>query len=247
LDRDPAALERAAQCLAGLPARFIHADFRHLPAVLAELDVGPVHGILFDLGLSSDQLADESRGFSFDSSGTLDLRFDPTEGEPAWRLVERLRSDQLADVIFRYGEERFARRIAARIVETRARSPIRTAGQLAALIRRCVPRARHHAIDPATRTFQAFRIAVNEELQSLETALSVVPDCLLPHGRLAVISFHSLEDRRVKHAFREDSRFVVLTKKPIRPNEAEVRRNSRSRSARLRVAERALLANAVSD
>jgi 16S rRNA (cytosine1402-N4)-methyltransferase len=188
--------------------------------------------------LSSDQLADESRGFSFDSAGPLDLRFNPELGEPAWRLLDRLSAEHLADLIYQYGEERFSRRIARRIVESRRHAPIRTAAQLAQLVRSCVPRSRHERIDPATRTFQALRIAVNDELKSLENGLRRIPDCLHPGGRFAVISFHSLEDRRVKEAFRQDSRLRILTKKPIRPSELEMSANPRSRSAKLRVAER---------
>jgi 16S rRNA (cytosine1402-N4)-methyltransferase len=202
-----------------------------------------VHGVLLDLGLSSDQLADHERGFSFDADGTLDLRFDTSQGEPAWHLLGRLNERRLADILFQLGEERFSRRIARRIVETRRSAPIRTASQLAELVRRCVPRAKNHRIDPATRTFQALRIAVNDEMGALEAALEQIPDCLLDGGRLAVISFHSLEDRRVKRAFRDDARYMILTKKPIRPIESETLRNPRSRSAKLRVAERAPLSS----
>lgn len=237
IDRDPAVVERSQQTLAGLPVQLACGDYADLPAILSEVGVAGVHGVLLDLGLSSDQLADQERGFSYDSTGPLDLRFNPAEGEPAWRLLERVSAEQLANLIYEYGEERFSRRIARRIVETRQQEPLRTAAQLAALVRRCVPRSRHHAIDPATRTFQALRIAVNDELGSLERALQCLPDCLLAGGRLAIISFHSLEDRRVKQAFRGDSRLMILTKKPIRPNEEEINRNPRSRSARLRVAE----------
>jgi 16S rRNA (cytosine1402-N4)-methyltransferase len=232
-------LTRAESSLAGQPVKLVQASFRELPAVLAQLQIPPVQGVLLDLGLSSDQLLDRTRGFSFDADGTLDLRFDPGEGEPAWQLLERLGADQIADILYQYGEERFSRRIARQIVETRRLHPIRRASELAQLVRRCVPRARHHAIDPATRTFQALRIAVNNELGVLEEALRGIPEVIRVGGRFAVISFHSLEDRLVKHAFRDDPRLVVLTKKPIRPNEAELERNSRSRSARLRVAERA--------
>ncbi len=239
LDRDPAAIDAAENNLAGLPVKLVHSDFRDLPAVLEQLELNAVDAVLLDLGLSSDQLADGDRGFSFDSDGPLDLRFDPQQGEPAWRLMNRLRAEPLANVIYEYGEERYSRRIARAIVEARRGEPIRTAAQLAALVRRCVPRAGQQRIDSATRTFQALRIAVNEELQSLEIVLKRIPDCLRPGGRVGIISFHSLEDRRVKDAFRDDKRYVVLTKKPIRPSEQEVERNPRSRSARLRIAQRA--------
>jgi 16S rRNA (cytosine1402-N4)-methyltransferase len=238
LDRDPAAIDAAERNLAGLPVKVSLSSFCDLPEVLAGLGMEAVDGVLLDLGLSSDQLADDGRGFSFDSDGPLDLRFNPLEGEPAWRLLERLSSDSLADLIYEYGEERYSRRIARRIVEMRRKDPIRISAQLAQIVRSCVPRSRGHRIDPATRTFQALRIAVNEELKSLEVALNRIPGCLRPGGRLAVISFHSLEDRRVKDAFRDDPRIQNLTKKPIRPRESEVARNPRSRSARLRGASR---------
>ncbi len=238
LDRDPAAIEAAERNLAGLPVKVGQANFCDLPEVLAGLGMDAVDGVLLDLGLSSDQLADDGRGFSFDSEGPLDLRFNPLEGEPAWRLLERLRADSLADLIYEYGEERYSRRIARRIVEIRRRDSIRTSARLAEIVRGCVPRGRGHRIDPATRTFQALRIAVNDELKSLEVALNRIPDCLRPGGRFAVISFHSLEDRRVKDVFRDDSRIENLTKRPIRSTESEVARNPRSRSARMRVASR---------
>jgi 16S rRNA (cytosine1402-N4)-methyltransferase len=191
------------------------------------------------LGVSSDQLADEQRGFSFSATGRLDLRFDPLSGEPARRLVNRLSVERLAELIHRYGEERYSRRIARAIVERRRQKPIETAGELAELVRRCVPPTPGgRRIDPATRTFQALRIAVNDELKSLETALRRIPECLRPRARLAVISFHSLEDRHAKEAFRDDQRLRVLTSKPVRPDMEEVNRNPRARSAKLRVAER---------
>ncbi|MBW8884554.1 MAG: 16S rRNA (cytosine(1402)-N(4))-methyltransferase RsmH [Planctomycetia bacterium] len=237
LDRDPAAIGAAERNLAGLPVKIAQANFIELPNVLEELGLNAVDGVLLDLGLSSDQLADSERGFSFDSSGSLDLRFNPEEHVPAWTLIARLAERELADLIYRFGEERYSRRIARPIVEQQAERPIKTAGDLAEIVRRCVPRSADR-IDPATRTFQALRIAVNRELESLETALEKIPDCLKPGGRLAIISFHSLEDRRVKEAFRSDSRLKPLTKKPVRPTDEEMQRNPRSRSAKLRVAER---------
>ncbi len=239
LDRDPAAVEAATTNLAGLPVKLIYANYCELPEVLSEQNIAAVDGILLDLGLSSDQLADQSRGFSFESDGPLDLRFDPLSGEPAARLVNRLSAEHLADIIFHYGEERYSRRIARAIVETRHHEPIHTARQLANLVRRSVPAAaRGQRIDPATRTFQALRIAVNDELKSLEIALRRLPDCLKPGGHLAIISFHSLEDRRVKEAFRDDPRLQSISRKPITPHEAEIARNPRSRSAKLRIAQR---------
>jgi 16S rRNA (cytosine1402-N4)-methyltransferase len=238
LDRDPAAVEAAKQHFADLPITPVQSNFCDLPEVMAEMGLEVVDGILLDLGLSSDQLADGERGFSFSSTGPLDLRFDPMQGKPAWRLLERLSAEHLADLIYHYGEERYSRRIARAIVERRQDNPIETAADLAELVRRCVPRSRHDRIDPATRTFQALRIAVNDELKSLEIALRRLPDCLRPGGRLAVISFHSLEDRRVKEAFRDDPRLTPLAKKPAVPTDEEIAANPRSRSAKLRIAER---------
>jgi 16S rRNA (cytosine1402-N4)-methyltransferase len=238
LDRDEIALEAASERLHGLPLRAVHANYSDLPEVLADLGIEAVDSILLDLGLSSDQLADAERGFSFHSEGPLDLRFDSGRGDPAWKILERLSAEHLADLIFKYGEERFSRRIARKIVEARATAPVRTAAQLAEIVRRSVPRGKFERIDPATRTFQALRIAVNEELKWLEVALRRLPDCLRPGGRMAVISFHSLEDRLVKESFRNDARLKVLTRRPVGPTEQETAENPRSRSAKLRVAER---------
>jgi 16S rRNA (cytosine1402-N4)-methyltransferase len=239
LDRDPTAVAAAQESLAGLPVTVVHANFCDLPEVLDPLGITAVDGILLDLGLSSDQLADPERGFSFSAAGPLDLRFNPLAGEPARRLVNRLSAEHLADLIYHYGEERYSRRVARAIVEYREHHPIETSAELAELVRRCVPRSKHERIDPATRTFQALRIAVNDELKSLDIALRRLPDCLRPGGRIAIISFHSLEDRRVKEAFRDDPRLEALTRKPLRPDEAETERNPRSRSAKLRVAGKA--------
>jgi len=237
LDRDPAAVAAAERNLVGLPVNVANANFCDLSDVLESVGIAAIDAVLLDLGLSSDQLADVERGFSFESGGPLDLRFNREEGESAASLVARLPERELADLIYQYGEERFSRRIARRIVEQRAERPIQTAAELAEIVRRCVPRSKDR-IDPATRTFQALRIAVNRELESLDLALKRIPDRLRPGGRLAIISFHSLEDRRVKEAFRSDSRLKPLTKKPVRAGEEEVFRNPRSRSAKLRVAER---------
>lgn len=239
LDRDRAALDRTEPRLANLPVRLAQANFADIPEVLDELNIEAVDGVLLDLGLSSDQLADGQRGFSFSSEGPLDLRFDTEEGEPAWRLIDRLSTEHLADLIYYFGEEPHSRRIARAIVERRRQAPIRSAAELAELVRKVVPRKRHgEKIDPATLTFQALRIAVNEELKSLEIALRRIPERLRPGGRAAIISFHSLEDRRVKEAFRDDSRYEVLTKKPVRASPEETADNPRSRSAKLRVAAR---------
>jgi 16S rRNA (cytosine1402-N4)-methyltransferase len=243
LDRDPVMLELARPRLANLPVVFVQAGFDELPDVLASQGLDPVDGVLADLGICSDQLDDPARGLSFGRPGPLDMRLNPAEGEPASELLRRLDEKTLADLIYEYGEERFSRRIARRIVEERKRAPLETTEQLAELVRRCVPRPprsdrRRPAIDPATRTFQALRIAVNDELQALDRLLQVLPKCLRPGGRAALISFHSLEDRRVKNAFRDKDVWQVLTKKPVQAGDEEERANPRSRSAKLRAARR---------
>ena len=235
LDRTQARMERAGR---KLPIRMAQANFADFPEVLAMLDIEKVDGFLLDLGLSSDQLADRQRGFSFDSDGQLDLRFDTSEGIPARELLARASEEQIANIIFSYGEERFSRRIARHIVRLRNEGKaIRKASERAALCRQVIP-GHNQQIDPATRTFQALRIAVNEELKSLETFLGKAADFLRPDGRIAVISFHSLEDRIVKNALRDDTRLEVLTKKPITAGDEERTRNPRSRSAKLRIAAR---------
>ncbi len=238
IDRDPSAALAAQVSLAGLSVTVVQANFCDFPEVLDGLGIELVDGILLDLGLSSDQLADAQRGFSFSADGPLDMRFDPLRGEPAWRLVNRLSEKSLADVVFHYGEERYSRRIAKAIVEQRRRQPIQTCADLAEIVRRCVPRSPRERIDPATRTFQALRIAVNDELRSLERVLKRIPERLRFGGRACVISFHSLEDRRVKEAFRDDPRYHPLTRKPIIAAEESLAANPRARSAKLRVAER---------
>lgn len=239
IDRDPGAIARGVDLLAGLPVRFAQANYRDLPEVLDALSIDKVDAVLLDVGLSSDQLADVERGFSFDADGPLDLRFDPTEGEPAWRLVNRLRPESLADLIFEYGEERHSRRIARRIAAVREKEPIRTARQFARIVTSAIPRQYPPArIHPATRTFQALRIAVNEELKSLQIALERTPNRLVRGGRMVVIAFHSLEDRLVKQAFRNTQVWECLTRSPVDASEEEVARNPRSRSARLRAARR---------
>jgi 16S rRNA (cytosine1402-N4)-methyltransferase len=239
LDRDPAAVEAVENRLAGLGVTAVRANFCDLPEVLAALSLPAVDAVLLDLGVSSEQLSDEGRGFSFHSPGKLDLRFNPLEGEPAWRLVNHLSAQRLERIFSQYGEERYSRRIARGIVSARQRRAIETAEELAAVVRRNTPpAARGDRLDPATRVFQALRIAVNDELRSLEIGLRRIPECLRPGGRLAVISFHSLEDRRVKQALRDDPRLAAVTRRPIVPSDEEVARNPRARSAKLRVAER---------
>ena len=237
LDRDPATIERGASELAGKPVRFAQANFCDIPEVLDALEIEKVDRVLLDIGLSSDQLADNTRGFSFDSDGPLDLRFDPTEGEPAWRMINRLRPETLADIIYEFGEERFSRRIARRIADAREKDPIKTSRDLARVVTAAVPRTKPpQRIHPATRTFQALRIAVNQELKSLRIALERIPTRLAADGRLVVISFHSLEDRLVKEAFRNRQVWENLTRSPVEASDEELARNPRSRSAKLRAA-----------
>ena len=239
IDRDPEAIARGAREMAGLPVRFAQANYCDLPEVLDALSIPAVDGVLLDVGLSSDQLADHDRGFSFEADGPLDLRFDPTEGEPAWRLVNRMKPESLADIIFEFGEERFSRRIARRIAAAREKQPIKSAREFARLVMSAIPRQYPPPrIHPATRTFQALRIAVNQELKSLRIALERTPARLVPGGRMVVISFHSLEDRLVKQAFRNTQVWEGLTRSPIEASEDEQRRNPRSRSAKLRAAQR---------
>jgi 16S rRNA (cytosine1402-N4)-methyltransferase len=238
LDRDASMLELARPRLEALPVTLVHANFDRLRSVLTKLGIDAVDGVLADLGVSSDQLDAAERGFSFQATGPLDMRLDPGEGEPAESLLRRLSERDLADLFWEYGEERFSRRIARKIVEVRQRTPLQTTEQLAALVRRCIPRpkGRRPSIDPATRVFQALRIAVNDELGALDRFLADLPKVVKPGGRAAVISFHSLEDRRVKHAFADRERWQVLTKKPVQAGEEELRGNPRARSAKLRAA-----------
>ncbi len=253
LDADPEAVAFARQILRPFAGRAIlkAANFRQVEAVARNLGFGQVDGILMDLGLSSRQLMDPERGFSFSQDGPLDMRMDPGQTRTAAGLVNHLPQADLADLIWRYGEERHSRRIAKAIVAAR---PVTTTKQLADLVERTV--GRRESIHPATRTFQALRIVVNDELESLSQAMLQARNLLRPHGRLAIIAFHSLEDRLVKRFYQLESRdcicppeipicvcehratLRVLTSKPVRPTAEEVAQNPRSRSARLRVAER---------
>jgi len=238
LDRDPDMLALAGRVTEGLPVRLVHAPYDEVREVLDRLGIDAADGLLLDLGLSSDQLAWHDRGFSFANDGPLDMRFDPGGGDPsAADLVRSLPEEELARIFFEYGEERYSRRVARRLVETRKLERIETTGRLAELVRRSIP-GKWGPIDPATRVFQALRIAVNDELGRLESTLAAIPDLLKPGGRAAVISFHSLEDRRVKYAFRDDPRLNVLTRKPVTASPGELASNPRARSAKLRVAER---------
>jgi 16S rRNA (cytosine1402-N4)-methyltransferase len=238
LDQDPGMLDRARVRLDGLPVTLVHANFDQVAAALATVGVREIDGLLADLGFASDQMDEVERGLSFQQDGPLDMRLDPTAGETAADLVARLSEFDLAKVIYEYGEERHSRRVARRIVETRKQTPIRTTGQLAALVRSCVPREKGRNFDPATRTFQALRIAVNDELGALDRLLAQLPRLVKPGGRVGIISFHSLEDRRVKHAFRDREVWAAVTKKPVTASEAEERENPRARSAKFRVARR---------
>jgi 16S rRNA (cytosine1402-N4)-methyltransferase len=250
LDADPASLAVAAGRLKrfGPRVRLVHTRFGRLVECLDELGVAAVDYLLADIGLCSRQFSDEGRGFSFDSAGPLDMRFDPSRPKSAADLVNGLPERELADLIYQLGEDPFARRIARRILEFRRVRPLSKAVELADCIRGAYPAAvrRNSRTDPATRTFQALRIAVNDELGELDRLLAGGPGRLAPGGRMAVISFHSLEDRRVKERFRtltdrngpDAGRYRLLTKKPVTASDAELAANPRARSAKLRVLER---------
>ncbi|NTV13988.1 MAG: 16S rRNA (cytosine(1402)-N(4))-methyltransferase RsmH [Desulfobulbaceae bacterium] len=237
-DWDEEALAAARQRLSGYGDRLIALprNFTTLAESLAELGIGAVDGILLDLGVSSLQLDQPERGFSFRNGGPLDMRMDSRQGETAADLLNGESEENLADIFYNFGEERQARRIAAAVVEFRVREPLVTTDQLATLVERAIPRKFHpRDIHVATKVFQALRIAVNHELDNLVRVLELGSQLLKEDGRFCVISFHSLEDRLVKRAFLAAPRLRVLTRKPIRPTEEECRENSRSRSARLRV------------
>ena len=244
LDRDREALQVAGERLAAFADRveLVHADYRDLPRVLDERGVAGVAGALADLGVSSMQLDGEGRGFSFRRDEPLDMRMDQSQGPTAADLLRETGEEELANVIFEHGEERYSRRIARAIVDARRTTAITTTGQLAQLVRRAVPHRGYQRIDPATRTFQALRIWVNRELEQLDEFLANACSRLLAGARLVVITFHSLEDRIVKHAFRALAQgraaLRVLTKRPIVPGDAEIERNPRARSAKLRAIER---------
>jgi 16S rRNA (cytosine1402-N4)-methyltransferase len=245
IDRDQEALALAGERLASWGDRvsLVHADYRQLEAVLDRLGIDRVDGLLVDLGVSSLQLEGAGRGFSFQRDEPLDMRMDRTSGPTAADLVAALTERELADLIFQLGEERYSRRIARAIVESRREQPVATTGQLAAIVRRAVPRRGYSPINPATRTFQALRIRVNGELDGLDRFVETACGRLATGGRLAAIAFHSLEDRVVKHTLRrlaadEAMGLRLLWRKPRQPTEAEVAVNPRARSAHLRAAER---------
>jgi 16S rRNA (cytosine1402-N4)-methyltransferase len=243
LDRDLQALDRARETLrdAGAIVEVVHADYREFEDVLNARGIGQVDGMLADLGVSSLQLDAPGRGFSFRRDEPLDMRMDTSQGTTAAEMLAGVDEKMLADVIYEFGEERHARRVARAIVEARKTRRIESTGQLADIVRRAVPRKGYTRIDPATRTFQAIRIWVNQELEGLDGFLARAAARLAPGGRLVMLTFHSLEDRVVKHTFRAlqaTGAIAIRTKRPMVPTEAEIDRNPRARSAKLRAAER---------
>jgi len=246
MDRDEEAVQRAGDRLKqfGTRVRLFHENYKNLGPLLRAQGVPGVDGVLMDLGMSTLQLTDSERGFSFQTEGPLDMRMDRRSPVTAAALLNSLPERQLAQILFEYGEERWGNRIARLIVEARKKEPITSTGRLVDLVRHAIPRpAQSRRIHPATKTFQALRIAVNQELEPLAGALSDAVALLNPGGRLCVIAFHSLEDRIVKRTFKALSRSEAagvrsVTKKPIVPGREEIRMNPRSRSAKLRVLER---------
>ena len=240
-DCDASALAAASERLCKFRGHFelVHGNFRDIAAIATGSGFGKVDGILLDLGVSSFQLDTPERGFSFAADGPLDMRMDTSQRTTAATILRRSSARDLERIFRDYGEERYARAIARAVVAERGR--LRTTRDLAELIERVVPR-RERRIHPGTRVFLSLRLTTNLELEALEAALAAVPGLLAPAGRVGVISFQSLEDRIVKHRFREQARageMAVVTRKPVRPSAAEIARNPRSRSAKLRVAERA--------
>lgn len=246
LDRDAAAVASARETLSSFGDRavIVQADYKDAAGVVRDVTARGLDGALLDLGLSSMQVDQAARGFSFMAEGPLDMRMDQQESRTAADLVNRLPEPELTRILFEYGEERYARRIARAIIRRRERDPLLTTLALVDVIRGTVPPAYLHGrLHFATRTFQALRIAVNRELEDLGPSLRLVAGLLRPGGRLVVLSFHSLEDRIVKHTFRAlaggaDAGFAVLTKRPLTPSEGECAENPRARSAKLRVLER---------
>jgi 16S rRNA (cytosine1402-N4)-methyltransferase len=244
LDRDPLALARSREALAAFGDRveLVHSDYRGLADVLDARGITAINGVLADLGVSSMQLDAPDRGFSFRRDEVLDMRMDTSQGSTAAEMLTAVDEQTLADVIYRFGEERHARRVARAILTARSHAPITTTGRLAEVVRRAIPRKGYSRIDPATRTFQAIRIWVNRELEGLDAFLTGAVERLNVGGRMAVITFHSLEDRIVKHTFRalqSEGRVTIRTKRPDVPGAAEIGGNPRARSAKLRAVERA--------
>ncbi len=240
IDRDRTALDAARERLHrfGERATLVHGTFAELSTILRELGTARVHGVVADLGVSSPQLDRAERGFSFRTEGPLDMRMDASSGESALDLIARLNERELADVIYQLGEERKSRPIARSIKRAWADGELRTTEDLRRAVVRAVGPARRGGIDPATRTFQALRMAVNDELGQLDALLAQLPDVLEDEGVAVIISFHSLEDRLVKRCFRNVAELEPLTKKPRIAAEEETARNPRSRSAKLRAARR---------
>ena len=243
IDRDQQALAQARETLrdAGEAVDFVHADYRGFEGVLDARGIGPVDGLMADLGVSSLQLDAPGRGFSFRRDEPLDMRMDTSSGATAAEMLASVDEKTLADVVYELGEERHARRVARAIVEARKTRRLESTGQLADIVRRAVPRKGYTRIDPATRTFQAIRIWVNQELEGLDEFLMRAAARLAPGGRLVMLTFHSLEDRVVKHTLRAlqgAGTLTIRTKRPVVPSESEIDRNPRARSAKLRAAER---------
>jgi 16S rRNA (cytosine1402-N4)-methyltransferase len=237
IDRDRHALALARERLAGYGERFSSVEARFSEPPEEQLPEGGADGVLYDLGVSSMQLDSPERGFGYRVDGPLDMRMGG-DGPSAKDIVNGVPEEELGALIRNFGEERHWRRIAGAIVRARSREPIETTGQLARIVAGAVPRAGRKAPHPARRTFQALRIAVNRELEELAASLPRMAGLLAPGGRIVVIAYHSLEDRIVKHGFRDDDRLAVLTKRPLRPSTEEMARNPRSRGAKLRAAER---------
>jgi 16S rRNA (cytosine1402-N4)-methyltransferase len=244
IDRDEDAIKTARSRLGdrGEACEFVYGNFIDIDKILAGAGVQKVDGILLDLGVSSAQLDDPARGFSFQSEGPLDMRLDRNSYISAYDLVNNLNEEELSELLWNFGEERWHNRIARYLVQEREKHPISTTLELSQAVSRAIPyRYRHYRIHPATRTFQAVRIAVNRELESLEIVIRKAVELLEKNGRICVISFHSLEDRIVKFSFRDFAAkglIKIITPKPLVPADEEVRQNPKSRSAKLRVAER---------
>lgn len=244
IDRDGDSLAVAKERLSGYAnsCEFIYGSFSDIDSILKKLNVKKIDGILFDLGISSFQLEDSERGFSFQCEGPLDMRLDRNSYISAYDLVNNLNEEEISDLLWSFGQERWHNRIARFLVQARQRQPIATTLQLSQIVTKAVPyRYRHYRIHPATRTFQAMRIAVNRELEILEAAINKAIAVLGKKSRICVISFHSLEDRVVKFAFRRaasEDLVDIITPKPLTPSEAEVKSNPSSRSSKLRVAEK---------
>jgi len=243
IDADPRNLQFAADRLkqSACPSRVFHANFAELSEVLCQADRPHVHGMLVDLGISTNQLFDPAYGMSFDRPMPLDMRIDPRLSKSAADLVNKLPENDLANILFQLAQERYSRKIARKIGEARRISPIQSTEALADLVRRAIGGGSGQKIDPATRTFLALRMAVNREMENLGALLQIAPQALLPGGHLAVLSFQSMEDRAVKLAFRsleQTGRMKIITPKPLLPTDGEIARNPRARSAKLRVMQR---------